>query len=433
MSRDYVGEALRKAGVRSNIYGDPVPEPGPDDADYKPKQNAKPKRGRANATAGETSAEILTKVFWHGEVDYRASRPYLVQNVIPEVGHGLESGQWGTFKTFAAFDLAHSCMSGEPFLGYEIMRRGGVLFIALEGTDEVPIRLQAVIEDRGKIEGPAPFAWIETCPPLISKNAGDVLCKIAETVAKELKQKFGVPLVLIVIDTLIAGSGYTKDGQESDAAAGQAIMNTLRDVARRMQCFVIAIDHFGKAIETGTRGTSAKEGSADVVLAMLGDKSITGEITNTRLALRKRRGGPNGEEHPFTVRSVDMGPDEHGKLMTTLVIDWGTAQTPQAAATKERWSKSLRLLRQVLMNILADHGKDQRPYADGPTVRACDLDIVRQEFYRQYPAEGDEKEKAHTRRQAFYRAIKAAQQQGLIAYREVNGAQLIWLTKPETA
>jgi hypothetical protein len=48
-------------------------------------------------------------------------------------------------------------MSGEPWLGYEIMRRGGVLFIALEGLDEVPIRLQAVIEDRGKIEGPAPF------------------------------------------------------------------------------------------------------------------------------------------------------------------------------------------------------------------------------------------------------------------------------------
>ena len=105
----------------------------------------------------KTDAKQEVKVFWHGDIDYRASRPYLVQDVIPEVGHGLIAGQWGTFKTFGAFDLAHSCMSGEPWLGYEIMRKGGVLFIALEGLDEVPIRLQAVIEDRGKIEGPAPF------------------------------------------------------------------------------------------------------------------------------------------------------------------------------------------------------------------------------------------------------------------------------------
>jgi len=373
-----------------------------------------------------------SKVYWHGEVDYRESRPQLVQDVIPEVGHGLWSGQWGTFKTFGAFDLALSCMSGAPWLGYEIMRRGGVLFIALEGSAEVAIRLQGVIEDRGKIEGPAPFAWIETCPPLVGKNAADEICAIAEPIAREFKARFGVPLVLIIIDTIIAAAGYTRDGQDNDAAAGQVVMNTLKAVAKRIGCFVMGIDHFGKAVETGTRGSSAKEGSADVVLAMLGDKSVSGEVTNTRLALRKRRGGANGEEHPFTARKVDMGPDQFGKPMSTLVLDWGTAQAPQPAA-KERWSKSLRLLRQLLMTILTDHGRDCQPYTDGPTVRACDLALVRQEFCRQYPADGDKKEKGHIRRQAFYRAIKAAQAQSLIAIREVDGMQSVWLTKPETA
>ena len=41
------------------------------------------------------------------------------------------------------------------------------------------------------------------------------------------------------------------------------------------------------------------------------------------------------------------------------------------------------------MNVLVDHGKEQRPYPDGPMVRAVDLEIVRQEFYRCYLAEGD--------------------------------------------
>jgi hypothetical protein len=393
---------------------------------------AKDRNNKKRRTKTDAGTEQEIKVFWHGEVDYRASRPYLVQDCIPEVGHGLWSGQWGTFKTFAAFELAHSCMSGEPFLGYEIMRRGGVLFIAVEGGSEVPIRLQAVIEDRGKIEGPAPFVWTESCPPLIGRDAADEICTIAEPIAKVMKERFGVPLVLIIIDTIIAGAGYTKDGQDNDAAAGQAVMNTLKAVSKRTGCFAFGVDHFGKDVQTGTRGTSAKEGSADVIVAMLGDRSVSGEISNTRLALRKRRGGPNGEEHPFTVRKVEMGPDQFGKPMTTLVLDWGAqARQPADASDKQRWTKPTRRLRQVLMTILADHGSQHQPYTDGPTVRACDLELVRKEFYRQHPADGGDKQKAETRRQAFYRAVTAAQDASLIAIREVDDVQLVWLTKPE--
>jgi hypothetical protein len=164
---------------------------------------------------------------------------------------------------------------------------------------------------------------------------------------------------------------------------------------------------------------------------MIGDRSVSGQVTNARLALRKRRGGPNGEEHPFTARKVDMEPDQFGKPQSTLVLDWRTTQEAQPAAKDDRWSKSLKRLRQVLMNILADTGRNCQPFADGPTVRACDLELVRKEFYRQYPADGDEKKKGHARLQAFYRAIKAAQEKSLVAIREVDAVQLIWLTKPE--
>jgi len=166
-------------------------------------------------------------------------------------------------------------------------------------------------------------------------------------------------------------------------------------------------------------------------IAMLGDKSVSGEVTNTKIVLRKRRGGPNGEEHPFTVRVAPMGPDHFGKPMSTLVLDWGGAQHKRSAAAKDRWTKPTRRLRQVLMTILADHGRACQPYADGPTLRACDLELVRREFYRQHPADGDEKQKRAARRQAFNRAIKAAQEVSVIAIRELDGVQLVWLTKPE--
>jgi len=67
------------------------------------------------------------------------------------------------------------------------------------------------------------------------------------------------------------------------------VMNVLKAIAETLGCFVLGVDHFGKVVDTGTRGSSAKEASADVVLALLGDKAISGGVTNIRLALRKRR------------------------------------------------------------------------------------------------------------------------------------------------
>jgi hypothetical protein len=76
------------------------------------------------------------------------------------------------------------------------------------------------------------------------------------------------------------------------------------------------------------------------------------------------------------------------------------------------------------MNMLADAGKDIRPFVDGPAVRAVDQEIVRAEFYKSYPADGDAKAKQNVRRQAFGRALKDAQQRGLIGIRDVEAVIL---------
>jgi hypothetical protein len=83
------------------------------------------------------------------------------------------------------------------------------------------------------------------------------------------------------------------------------------------------------------------------------------------------------------------------------------------------------------MGLLTDCGKDVCPFPDGPMVRACDLDLVRGEFNKQYPAEGNNRQKTDVRRHAFQRAITGAQDRGLIAVREMGGIQLVWLAKPE--
>ena len=126
-----------------------------------------------------------------------------------------------------------------------------------------------------------------------------------------------------------------------------------------------------------------------------------------------------------TSRILRMGNLAHGE--TTLVIDWLQADQVAPAAKPDRWGKALRLLRQTLMNVLVNHGAEQQPWPDGPTVRAADIEIVRAEFYKSYPAHGDEKAKQQVRKKGFQRAIKDAQAKGLIGVRDIGAATYVWL------
>ena len=320
------------------------------------------------------------------------------------------------------------------------MRKGGVLFLACEGQSEVSIRLEGVLRDKGSGIEKAPFAWIENCPRLLDKTAGAELADMIRAASEEMQRRHNLPLVLVVIDTYGRAAAYDRTGQENDTAANKIVMRHLADAAKGARVFIMAIDHFGKAIETGTRGSSSKEDDADVVLALLGEKSIDGSVENTRMAIRKRRNGANGEIYPFTPRVVSLG-DGFSILssQTTLVIDWNTngeAERPagQKKSKKDGWAaKSLRLLRQVMMNMIADCGFDERPYPNGPTVRVVKIEQVRAEFCKSYPADGDAASKAAARRQAFGRAIKEAQAKGLIGVRDIREVTYVWLAVPGAA
>ena len=110
---------------------------------------------------------------------------------------------------------------------------------------------------------------------------------------------------LIWIDTLITAAGFAS-GEDNDAAAAQKGDDGVTDTSQRTGALG-GIDHFGKVVETGTRGSSAKEGAADTVIAMLADRELGGGVRNTRLAVRKQRDGVCGFEIPFTARMVETG------------------------------------------------------------------------------------------------------------------------------
>jgi hypothetical protein len=71
----------------------------------------------ASAEAPEAKPPPPTSPWsYHGENATVATR-WLIKNVLPETGTALIAGQWGSYKSTVALDLAVSVMTGTPFAG----------------------------------------------------------------------------------------------------------------------------------------------------------------------------------------------------------------------------------------------------------------------------------------------------------------------------
>jgi hypothetical protein len=384
--------------------------------------------GASAATAQPDPILAAYPLIFDGDADAAPDVPELVETMLPEVGVALMAGQWGTFKTFAAIDLAYSVMTMRPFAGHAVMRQGGVLFIAAEGARYVASRLKGVKLAKGdpsasSIDDHMPFAWTRNCPALSKADAVSILAHLIGYFAAEIKSRFGLPLALVVIDTMTAAADF-KDA--NDTAENRRVMKILEALGIAAKALVLVVDHFGKDVSTGTRNSSAKEDAADTVLALFGDRTIEGTISNTRMAIRKYRAGESGATIAFKARKVELP----NSLKGTLTIEWTVEPEDASHAKAERakvWPKKLHTLRGALSETLLSLGFMAHPFLDGPEVRVVKREHVRAEYVRRYPGK--------SARDAFWRHVQDAVAEGFIAHREItlpDGAMdaVLWTLRP---
>jgi hypothetical protein len=415
--------------------------------------------GTADDDVDAASDVTLPPLYAHGDADSRPLKNWLIKRLLPAVGHG--SGQWGAGKTFIAFDLAAALATGQPFIGHAIKRRCGVLLIAAEGADEVRLRLDAVVREKCGGMARAPFRWYEAAPRLLHRGSVEMLITMARQADQSLQEEFGLPLGLIVVDTIAASAGYTKAGDENDAATGQAVMNVLK-VAALSSTSLSSSGGSG----SGSAGSSAifpcrtfasrpltklplpqELGRRDAgrlqqggLLACLGDKQTSGTVVETRLAVRKNRGGRQGQEFPFALRVVEAPePDEDGDPITTMIVDWQPAPAGENYLPQDPWRQCRRQdqqtavlrLRRQLEAALTIHGVELPIPPDGPVARMVDQEIVRVEYHAHTPAEGTPEQKRKAKHMQFGRALAWAEDRQLIAVEEIEGLTYLRLTRPD--
>ena len=150
--------------------------------------------------AGADAPKPKTEWHFHRD-DNPAPTAWLIKNILPETGAGLISGQWGTYKTTVALDLAVSVMTGTPFANrYAVKRPGGVAYFALEGIGGLASRLTAIAHTHDST-GALPFAYRGDCPALTAADALDKLTIMIEDATRQIQDRFNVATVLVFIDT----------------------------------------------------------------------------------------------------------------------------------------------------------------------------------------------------------------------------------------
>jgi AAA domain/Bifunctional DNA primase/polymerase, N-terminal len=360
--------------------------------------SAEAKLGQEANARSRASASGLV---WFGDVP-PAPPAYLIGETLPETGLAIVGGQFGAAKTFIVADLAAALRVGGDFAGRPVKRQGGTLWLAAEGANELDMRVYAAIAARGgDPDARQPFARQSGAVPCLGeREALDQLKALAAQASTRMRADFDCDLALIAFDTLSAAAGFD---DENSAAETQKVMTMLAALAGETGTLVLAVDHYGKIVDTGVRGSSAKSAAADAILACLGDRDPnTGSMTNRRLAIAKLRGGPTGRVVNFSLDKTDDG--------ATCVVSWRADADPGFSDKEAKpWPKSLYVFKRAFDEALDAAGKMTVPRSGMPQVKAVDSDVVRTEFYRLYVADSGEAKK-----KAFRRCAQDAIERGLL-------------------
>jgi hypothetical protein len=251
--------------------------------------------------------------------------------------------------------------------------------------------------------------------------------RAAKFFAAEMQARHGLPLGLIVVDTIAATFGFEDENAASEATRA---MQALQRLSIETGALVIGIAHHGKDAGTGVRGSSAFTASADVILAALAKVDSDGKVTSRQIALHKTRRGETGWCVPFHLRRVDMGVDEDGEEVWSCFVEPALDEQKFAMdARASRLPEGVRKFKEALEYVLAsDKAKRIRPFGyEGPEVRAATIDDVRDEFY----ARVVEDKGADAKRKAFQRARSGAEERRIACHREINGANLLWFVSKD--
>jgi hypothetical protein len=394
--------------------------------EYKPKPEAEPKPTAANDNG-------RGKLTFIGEDAPYVPQPELVRDTMPRTGVGFYGGQSGAYKSFFAIHSATCFMTGEPLAGRAIERTGGVVYFAAEGEGTISGRLKARRSQLQDSDETLPFYLLTEMGALTDKGAYAALEGRLRAAATDMRERFDVPLVALIIDT-VSAAGMIAEDKENDPGSWHKVFDALQPMAKKLDCLVILIHHAGKNASAGLRGSSNARAGADFALMLACDRDeITGLTANHYLHQAKSRDAAEGPIAAIKAEVVPIGTREDGSPITTLVLDFDSGG--KAPARKAKTSKSDKPFREAFDAAMANAGETVHVHADlsAPEVRAVRFDDLKKEFETRYvTGQADVAKRADSLRTALKRAIGRATTSGEYCAGSWASDEWIWRPIPPT-
>ena len=193
-------------------------------------------------------------------------------------------------KSLLVLEMAACIVTGKPFLGRDTMY-GKILYIDFENTmygDILP-RLKDMGYIQGEIDSQIDYLSLPALPPLDSPQGAREFLEILDHYKPNI----------VIIDTL----SRVTNGEENSADTYRAMYSLAFQKAKSLGITIIRLDHTGKDIDRGARGSSAKEGDGDLNLILKKDKdspnTIDLIIQSTRMKMEEETLHIRREKNPL--------------------------------------------------------------------------------------------------------------------------------------
>lgn len=338
---------------------------------------------------------------------------WLIKGFMPRVGTGLIYGASQTYKSFIAIDVLMAIAAQRNAWGEaKIKNPGAIVYVCAEGVGGIRNRISAArIKHQIPEDADLPFYLIEGRARLGVDQSDKE--ELLDSIRRQVPE--GVKIAVVIVDTLSQSLG----GGEENGSGTQIFLGHMTDISLAFDCVACAVHHVGKGDTETPRGHSSLEGNPDFQWLI---KKV--EKMHTRLTLKKMKDGKNDRSFDVHLEVVELGKDEDGDKVTSLVIKEITEAAEGVQTKSATISKSEAFFFEIMTRVMADHSSSDRAARaqvkadfDGPSLEGVSEEMVRERYLRELA----DSKSPDAARKAFDRNRKALIEKFMLRRGEVEG------------
>lgn len=241
-----------------------------------------------------------------GSEGYDARQDFVIKHFLPAQSLCSIYGPSGSYKSFLAVSWACHIATGQAWAGKKVAP-GAVLYVVGEGGVGVPRRIRAWEQING-LQADNLYLVNRPVFPVRSSEVNEVLLA-----ARQVEAECGLPVSLVVIDTLARCFG---GNDENDARDMGAFIEGCDTIKQKTGATVLVVHHSGKDEAKGARGSSSFRAALDAEFNVKRE----GEGNALILSCTKMKDAEEPERKAYDLLTAELYTDEDGEAICSLVV-----------------------------------------------------------------------------------------------------------------